>query len=167
MSDAEWDKFKGEFPEIATVVERKLATGAQQQVNPLSGEIVTQLSQLQQQVAPLVEHEQRKQEEAKLAVLDNQHPDWRSQVKSTQFKQWLGLQPQAVQQLAFSDAVSDAAYLISSYSRESGATTSKQVAQNRSDRLQQNLGVKAKPNRQTTAIPQDFEGAFAYFTSQS
>lgn len=167
MSDAEWNKFKDEYPEIALVVERKLAASAQKQVDPLTGEVVTRLNQLQQQVAPLVEHEQRKQEEARLAVLDNQHPEWRTQVKTAQFKQWLGQQPQAVQQLAFSDAVSDAAYLIGSYNRDTGAATSQQVAQQRTNRLQQNLGVKAKSNRQSTAIPQDFEGAFAYFTSQS
>lgn len=167
MSDAEWNKFRDEYPEIAMVVERKLAASAQKQVDPLTGEVVTRLNQLQQQVAPLVEHEQRKQEEARLAVLDSQHPEWRTQVKTAQFKQWLGQQPQAVQQLALSDAVSDAAYLIGSYNRDTGAATSQQVAQQRTNRLQQNLGVKAKSNRQSTAIPQDFEGAFAYFTSQS
>ena len=165
MADEEWARFQEAYPEIAKALEVKLA--GVNQVNHVAQQALTRLQQVENVVAPLQEREAQAAEAAKLAVLDKQHPDWRTKVATPQFKQWISQQPQAVQQLAYSDAVDDAAFLIKSFERESGLSSSQAQGQSRSNRLQQNLGVKGRGSQGRTGVPQDFEGAFAYFASQS
>lgn len=160
MTDEQWAKFEEEYPEIATAVNAKL-----QQVNEVNSAAMNTLTRVQQQIAPLAEQEELKAEQSRIALLEEQHPNWRTKVQSPEFKLWLDQQPKAVRGLAFSDAVEDAAYLISSFDR---AGLLPKVAESRNDRLQQNLGVKSKGNRSgATSVPQDYDDAFAYFANRS
>lgn len=168
MTDDQWSEFVEEYPEMAAALDAKLNHVTQTINARLDSEVNSRLEQIQVELNPLSQRAHEEHLQSQLKLLNEKHPDWEEVVSSAEFSKWIGEQPEPVQALANSQAAKDAAYVIDTYKAlNSVAVQQPSVTNDRKERLQQNLGVKAKGARQAAGVPDDFDSAFDYFSSQS
>jgi hypothetical protein len=154
-------QFREDFPEIAEAMDRRAAAIAQ--------EIEQRTFE---RLKPIQEAERQRFIQSQYADLESAHPDWRDVARSDDFRNWISAQPAAVQSLVRSESAQETAALLNLYkavarpSNPDANTNADNLA--RQNRLKNAAGVsgRSKPAA-TSAIPDDFESAFKYFTSRS
>ena len=150
---------KGEFPELGNSIEQVMAYERQR----LQKEFEQKLTPLEQM---RLEQEQRAQALQRQSALDEvgrAHPDWQQVVQAPVFRQWLGQQPTAVQDiLQNSETPSENIWLLSQFKRDMAlASQQRQMqAQAKTSRLAQSAGVK--PTGKPAVGNDDPDALFAY-----
>lgn len=164
LADPEkWEKFKEDFPEVAEGMEA-IVGPLQKQIKSLESKV----GGFEQDVTPLRNMAVKNQEEQEIAALAAKHPDFDKKVASPEFAEWYNKQHPTVQGLYGSPMAADAAYLLDLYDQSRGATPSAADAlrDKRRTNLAEGAYVKGRNAAVTTAVPDDFEGAFEHFAAK-
>ena len=120
------DELEQEWPEVAAALKRRETALLQQMQQRIQQEL-TPLQEIREQFQQQ-QVEQVKQRE--LGRLAQAHPDYREVVSNPGFRQWLGSQPPAVQQIAASMSADDNIALLNLY-KQANRTAAKPGAQQR------------------------------------
>jgi hypothetical protein len=122
-------------------------------------------------VQPLVEAEKARARSTQEQALEDVHPDWREQVKSPEFSEWLNALPQTVQQLIHSDDASDAVYILDQFNRvetpeptvDSEKTKVEKIQDKREKQLADGTGLPSKHSAgASSGMPSDPDALFDY-----
>lgn len=150
QTPAKWAALKEDFPEWGEAVEELLHTKLTQ-VNPAQTFTPDDVARIVQQNADAVRFEMmQKLEEVRV---DAKHDNWRNEVNTTEFAQWLAVQPIEVKQLTQSPYASDAIALLDLYQ----TAKAKPVAHIRQER-EQRLAAAATTRPGTTKPAKTLDG---------
>lgn len=172
-SDESWTEFSKEYPEVASAIDGRL-TGFSQQVNNT--------------LAPVVEKQAETAKNEAVDVVAQTYPKWQDAVKTTEFSEFMDLQPPGIQALADSEDTADASTLIGMYDTyrvaqgdetlrsdpkpeiEDGSVDNKadEIAARRQRQLEDGVTIPSKNARidPNADAGSEFENAFAAFAAR-
>ncbi len=122
-------------------------------------------------VQPLVDAEKARFFSQQEQVVDSYYPDWKSQVKTPEFSQWLQSKSNYVKQLIHSDSAHDAVELLDIYhgksgrvdAVESGRTKVEKIQDKREKQLADGTGLSSKHSAGASGgMPSDPDALFDY-----
>ncbi len=150
IANSSWEELQEDMPDVASAIDKRL----DQKIEQRFGEV-------DQKLQPISQSLQEQRIEREMAALNSRHPDWQDTVQSGEFNDWLGAQPQAVQQLTKSTSAADAAYLLETFKLQNPTepTGSNHQERNR-NRLKQSIAAPSKRIARKAAPSDDFESAF-------
>jgi hypothetical protein len=182
-SDAQWDQFKEDYPEVAQALDNRFAAMG-----------VAAQDSIDQTLAPVKEHQAHiaqvdasNAHKARIDKVAEVYPTWTAEVKKPEFNSWLSTQPPGVQALSESDDTEDASTLIGLYDghlvaegqptlkADPGSTSVNEVPADttrantrRQQQLEAGTTVPSKPARVdgTAEAGSEFEDAFAVFAKR-
>lgn len=157
-NNSNWNEFKEEFPEFAAALDERLS-----EIDVREKRFEERFGNLENQVQPLQEQAYQSAIKLEYSALAAEHPDYETVAVSPAFNEWLGLQPLPVQQLIDSNSAADAAYLLSSFKRDTGTNSGSsepQINQQNRSRLQSNVAVQSKRTARRPVADDDFDSAF-------
>lgn len=167
QNDTAWKEFKETYPEIATVIDKRLNAGFQQ-VNQI----------VNQRVGRIEEGDRERQLRDQFMLLQEDHEDYVDVLRGRPFHEWLAQQPQMVQQMAHSAQAQDVSWVLTQHKRDIGATKpagqqvepgsrAAAIKSERERKLQQAQAPQnVRTNRPRPVARDDFDGAFAAFAAQ-
>jgi hypothetical protein len=125
---------------------------------------------MNQVVQPLLEAEKERSKATQEQALEEVHPDWRAQVNSPEFSEWLGGLPKPVQQLVHSNESSDAVYMLNQFNKskpnsvvEDGRTKVEKIQDKRDKQLADGTGLSSKHSAGASGgMPSDPDALFDY-----
>lgn len=150
IANSSWQELAEDMPDVAAAIDKRLA------------EVVDQrLSTINQKLDPISQNLQQQTIEREKAALTSRHSDWVEVVNSSEFSDWLGQQPEAVQELSASTSAADAAYLLDTFKLQNPTepTGSNNQTRNR-NRLKQSIAAPSKRIARKAAPMDDFDAAF-------
>ena len=167
VAPEKWGEFEEEYPEIAQAINARMGAMQQTIAQQMDGRIG-------QAVQPLQQSEHQRFLQSQYAALEAAHPDWQETVRSESFREWLSVQPQAVQGFMNSEDASDASYLLDTYKhsqpQQPEVTPDPKVAEiqaQREKKLKDSQGIKSRPTPGATGgLPDDFDSAFDAFVRE-
>jgi hypothetical protein len=160
MSQADWQKFREDFPEVAQAVDAHVS-------HVVSNAVSQHLGSIKAEIEPIRQAEHERFLQSQFAALEAAHPDWRDVVQNDDFREWLRIQPSAVQQYMESEDAGEASWLVSQY--KLAATTrridpsAQQAEAIRASRNQRLVSSQSVPGRRVAERPlpeDDFDAAF-------
>ena len=132
-ADASWEEYQKEFPDMAKAVSGKLNEG---------------LSEIESLKSKLESVPAGENLEVRLTTL--LHPDWKTVVKSDDYKAWLGGQPKDIQTKAkFGQTADEAVYVLNKFKSKGGLTPG-QLETSRRNRLESLSTDKRSKTTQST-----------------
>lgn len=163
----EWKDLQDNLPDVAAAVEARFKG-----VFKVVDEARKHTQIIEQDTAERFKTEQS-------TVLNDAYPGWDKAVRTPEFKDWLGRQPQAVKSLAASDYAADNAALLEYYGYKpskpeatndapaAGGKTAAQIQADRDAALLRGTSVKGSGASGVLAdAPNDFEAAFSYYAKK-
>jgi hypothetical protein len=125
---------------------------------------------MNQVVQPLLEAEKERSKATQEQALAEVHPDWREQVNSSEFSEWLGGLPKPVQQLVHSNESSDAVYMLNQFNKskptpvvEDERTKVEKIQDKRDKQLADGTGLSSKHSAGASGgMPSDPDALFDY-----
>lgn len=173
-SDAEWDEFRTEFPEMAAIVDGRLKKVAKD-VSSVSDK-VQRVSDTQN---TMVEAEIIAYKETQFEELKRKHSDFEQIKESAEFAKFKAEAPAEIQAKIKSKHAEDAIAVLDSFKSSSGWKGPRQtpgksevekINERRAATLRQSTGISSKPvghsARQDTGSDDDFDAAFAESASK-
>lgn len=165
-----------EAPDLKAAVERRI----QREVKSLREGLAAAHSKLAevdqtanraaQTIEPLASREEQRQIESVYEQLDKSFDNWRGDLRTSQFGQWLDAQTPAIQSMFQGGRTyAEAATVLRLFYAEQGASTSSAPAKGapaNQQRLQRAAGIAPRAVTKLSSKADDFEGAFAEFASQ-
>jgi hypothetical protein len=166
MTDSAWDDFVEEYPDMAQAFDARLKSVTRNFDERIESGRSDELQRIQDVVQPLEQKAHDERIKDQFSMLEYKHPDWNEVASSANFKEWIGEQPEDMQARMNSDDAQSASYLLDVYKAMTGSVPNTQpgVQQNRQDRLQSNVSVKARGAKQSAGIPESYEDAFKFFS---
>jgi hypothetical protein len=110
-SDAQWDQFKEDYPEVAKALDNRFAAlgvAAQDSIDKT-------LAPVKQHQAHIAQVDASNDHKARINAVAESFPTWTDEVKKPEFGAWLSAQSPGVQALSESDDTQDASTLIGLY----------------------------------------------------
>lgn len=138
VNPQKWEELKKDFPEWAEATEELLKahiSGLKQPAGIDQAEFDRRLNERVSQATASM------REELLDTELNGILPDWKSEVKTKAFADWLEAQPDSVKQLTTSTVGSDAAKVLRMFSAAKEADNSTKLQQERKDRLSKSGGL--------------------------
>lgn len=173
-SDAEWNEFKTEFPEMAAIVDGRLKKVAKD-VSSVSDK-VQRVSDTQN---TMVEAEIIAYKETQFEELKRKHSDFEQIKESAEFAKFRTEAPPEIQAKIKSKHAEDAIAVLDSFKESSGwkgprktpgKSEVEKINERRAATLRQSTGISSKPvghsARQDTGADDDFDAAFAESASK-
>jgi hypothetical protein len=125
---------------------------------------------MNQVVQPLLEAEKERSKATQEQALAEVYPDWREQVNSSEFSEWLGGLPKPVQQLVHSNESSDAVYMLNQFNKskptsvvEDERTKVEKIQDKRDKQLADGTGLSSKHSAGASGgMPSDPDALFDY-----
>ena len=158
--DPEWDSFKADYPQIAQVVEKRIAS-----LDRVVNERVGQATQ------PIREMQHERYISHQFAALEAAHPDYKDVVATDTFRSWLSAQPPQNQAFAASEDANEASYLLSTFKAVTGSKSREvsqvaEIKEQRKAKLEAATGIQSKgaTNPSVGGAPDDFDAAFEFFS---
>jgi len=103
-SKEDWRQFSESYPDIASAFESQLNA----RLAEVQSEFKKNLAPLALQQVNQMEIENSRYLQWQYSILNDRHPDYQKVVNTDDYKQWVAVQPRAVQQLTASNEASDA-----------------------------------------------------------
>lgn len=149
-----WKEFESDYPDIAAALDSKLNEAAQ-----------VFDYKLRSSLEPVQQSQKEVFVEKQFLELGQRHPDWEEVASSDSFRDWLGNQPDSMQQMYNSDYADDASALLDFYKAVHNSpppAESEQVRVVKQKRKEQLQASAAIPNRtvQKSDDASDFDSAF-------
>lgn len=110
-SNEKWDKFKDDYPEVATAIEGKF----DQQNTEIDIKLGKQTNEIKTTLAPVVKKQEDDDMQHAYDAVAEEFPTWQNATATQEFNDWLATQSPGIQDLAESDDVQDASSLIGLY----------------------------------------------------
>lgn len=157
ISNQSWDELKEDMPDVAAAIDERLKAMIDDRIKPINEKIQPISQSLQEQR----QREAEARFERELAVVKDRHPDFDDVVRSSEFSEWLGQQPEPVQQLQNSDSAADAAYLLDTFKLQTSTEPSgSDLKQRNQAKLRNSLAAPSKRLSRTAPSLDDFDAAF-------
>ena len=156
MNDSSWEELEQDFPEVAKALEKRLDARVSQAVEERLGDFNQKLQPIQDRI-----HQQDLQ--AERSALEAEHPDWLEIVNSDEYREWIADKPEPVRQLENSPSAADAAYILSSFKRDTGQARSNSRAElqtQRKQRLEQSITPSSRRSVKREIADDDFDAAW-------
>lgn len=156
VSGMSWEELQQDMPDVAEAINKRLQSV-----------IDERLESVNQQIQPITQNLQAQQRDAELAALKSRHEDYYEVGQSSEFREWLGQQPDAVQQLENSDSAADAAYLLDIFKLQN-PTESPDSSQKSRQQAQLRRSIAAPSKRMAKRAPamgsfdDEFDAAVAH-----
>lgn len=175
-SNEELEAFKNDYPDIANAIDAHVQRSLATERNVINQQLAFLDNRMQQSIQPIHELEQQRYVSNEMQALNHQHPDWQQVVQTTDFLEWINVQPEPVRNLINSDDSRDASFVINSfkmannYGQQASVTEPEvepepQPVSRNQQRLEQ--AVAPTPRRRRSApkagVPDNFEDAFAFY----
>lgn len=165
-TDESWNEFKDSYPEIATVIDKRLTRG----LDDIS-------SNVGKRVANIEKNDRKRYITEQVGILAHDHEDYMEVLKSAEFDAWFREQPNAVQAVGASNKASELSWLIKSFKdakgrtqrqdQDSGGDAAAAIKAEREKRLRTSQEpAKSRGNRPKPVAKDDYDGAFAAFAAQ-
>ncbi len=173
-NEEEMNAFKEDYPDIALAVDRMVAsrlTAERQQHQ----QVISQMDNRYQQILqPIQQQEQQRSVNVQLSSLEQRHSDWREVATSASFTDWVSRQPEAVRNMVNSDYADDASYVLDSFKSMSGHNSQQSqvspgvehIVNKRQQVLDNAVAPRTRRSVPKTGVPEDFDAAFAYYSSK-
>jgi len=162
ISNDRWKVVSEDYPDIAEGVKALFEEQKQQHE--------MELQRVRAELQPIQQQAHQTYIDQQFDLLEREHPDYREIAASQDFKSWVAMQPQNVQQMITSEQAGDAAYLLRAYKNDvqPGQQASSELKQRREKQLRQAQTVPSRGGRAQTQMPpdDDFEAAFDFFASR-
>ena len=182
-SDAQWDQFKEDYPEVAQALDNRFAAlgvAAQDSID-------STLAPVRDHQAHIERVDASNAHKARIDAVSEVYPTWTAEVKKPEFNSWLSDQPPGVRALSESDDTADASTLIGLYDGHLVASGKPSLkpdpepgvnevvpaanpqANRRAAQLEAGSTVPSKPARvdATAEADGDFEAAFKVFAKRA
>ena len=125
---------------------------------------------MNQVVQPLLEAEKERSKATQEQALEEVYPDWKDQVNSSEFSEWLEGLPKPVQQLVHSNESSDAVYMLNQFNKskptsvvENERTKVEKIQDKREKQLADGTGLSSKHSAGASGgMPSDPDALFDY-----
>jgi hypothetical protein len=125
---------------------------------------------MNQVVQPLLEAEKERSKATQEQALEEVYPDWKDQVNSSEFSEWLEGLPKPVQQLVHSNESSDAVYMLNQFNKskptsvvEDERTKVEKIQDKREKQLADGTGLSSKHSAGASGgMPSDPDALFDY-----
>lgn len=143
-SDERWEGLKSDFPEWAEAFDGRF----DQKLSQKASELRAEISALKELSGVNGEDSNAVHTKIQEAILTFAKPKWRETISSTEWKEWLALQPAEVGALTKSDQAADAVSLIASFEQAKAAPSASEIAAARKQRIKDAVipqGGKAAP----------------------
>ena len=171
VSDEGIDSFREDYPDIANAVDKMVQSKMTTEREGFSQAMRQMQQQMDQAIQPFQESEQKRFIDTQMQELESSHPDWREVAQSTDFIEWLNVQPDPVRAMFTSDSARDASYLVGSFKQTQPVLQEAETVEPSSNN-QQALKQAVAPRSRRTApvtnsVPDDYESAFDYWVDQA
>lgn len=171
VSEEGIDSFREDYPDIANAVDKMVQSKMTTEREGFSQAMNQMQQQMKQAIQPFQESEQKRFIDTQMQELESTHPDWRDVARSTDFIEWLNVQPDPVRAMFTSDSAQDASYLVGSFKQTQPVVQEEQAVESSSNN-QQALKQAVAPRSRRTApvtnsIPEDYEAAFDYWVDRA
>lgn len=135
----------------------------------LQEELDRRLGSMKQELSPVFEERQQREQEAAVARVRDRYPDFTETVRSQEFLEWYSRQPASIQKLAASNDPEDALAMLDFYSalnRPAANPAVQEIREKRDQALARNVAVRNTAPAPTGDAPDDFEAAFRFYAKQ-
>lgn len=171
VSEEGIDSFREDYPDIANAVDKMVQSKMTTEREGFSQAMNQMQQQMKQAIQPFQESEQKRFIDTQMQELESTHPDWRDVAQSTDFIEWLNVQPDPVRAMFTSDSAQDASYLVGSFKQTQPVVQEEQAVESSSNNRQALKQAVAPRSRRTApvtnSIPEDYEAAFDYWVDRA
>lgn len=171
VSEEGIDSFREDYPDIANAVDKMVQSKMTTEREGFSQAMNQMQQQMKQAIQPFQESEQKRFIDTQMQELESTHPDWRDVAQSTDFIEWLNVQPDPVRAMFTSDSARDASYLVGSFKQTQPVVQEEQAVESSSNNRQALKQAVAPRSRRTApvtnSIPEDYEAAFDYWVDRA
>ena len=108
-----WEEFKENYPEMSTSIESLVASEGHKIREDIKKEFAAVIQ-------PLAQSEADRRRDSEIISLEEDHPDWKAVSESPAFWDWVGAQPDKIQEMGKSSNAADAAYLLTQFKLSTG-----------------------------------------------
>jgi len=157
-NNSEYSQFSEEYPDIAN--------GTQAQIEKALEEYKAKIdADIQERFKPVQEQEEARYNEQQVSLLAESFPDWHEQEQSKEFAEWIGEQPQPIQQMLSNTDAESHAYLLSNFNNNKSQMAG-QLQDRRRKKLAANKSVPNSNSNRKAIADDDFESSFNFYANK-
>ena len=169
----DWETFREEFPEMASIVDQRIAS-----VDSRLNNVTEVVNQVATTTDSIIEKEVKAYRELQLETLADRHPDFEQIKVSQEFQKWKEEAPEDIKAKVKSHHAEDAISVLDAYKAATGRNTTPPgkseveiLNERRAAALRQSAGISSKPvghtaRQETSSGDDDFDAAFAESASR-